>query len=247
MRARSGYAVAKRSMTLLAAAEALALARVGGLPERWRMRVEGIPEAVLTVGTEQLDVVRMAVGRGPLQDVHGHRLVAGDVVCVRSAQRMTWRRVLAVRGREAFLRGDVAPFADGWFNAHDTDAAAVLVGRVRARALDGVVRLGAANVVRANWLAALALGRMKAAKRRLTARGGDLHARFRTRLLSPSEWPSVQAFWLRASGRELPLVAPRAAYVVGLFAGDGAPHSVEALVGVNVQLVTGEESYSAYT
>lgn len=232
-------------MTLLAAAEALELARGNRLPDLWRMRVGGVPHAVVTVGTEELDVARLA--SGSLRDALGTSVRVGDVVCVRSGQRVTWRRVLDVRGERAFLRGDVAPFADGWFAAEGAAAAAELLGRVRTRRLDALARVSPSRVVRTNWLAALAIAQAKATKRRLTSRSLHLGDTLRTRLLAPSEWDRVQAFWRRASGRELPLTAPRAAYVVGLFAEDAGGRPSVDLVGVNVQLVTGEESYSAYT
>lgn len=229
--------------TLLAPAEAAELALSQRLPDAFRVRVGGSP-AVLTVGTEELLVTRIGGERG-LCDVTGAPLAAGDVVCVRSGSRVTWRRVLELRADEAFLRGDVTPFADGWIAAVGSSrvrSAAAIVGRVARRPHDLLARVDSARFVHANWMAALALGRVKAAQRRFSRRRRPvLRVPFRTKLLSPSEWPSVQSFWQRASGRQLPLSAPRGAYVVGLF----AEHT--RLVGVNIQLVTGDEAYSAYT
>lgn len=225
--------------TLLAPAEAAELALSHQLPDAFRVRVGGTP-AVLTVGVEELLVASVRGDRG-LLDVTGARIVPGDVVCIRSGSRVTWRRVLDVRAKAAFVRGDVAPFADGWVGVGG-DGPAVLVGRVARRPQDLLAHVNSTHFVHANWLAAMALGRFKAARRRFGRRQRPvLSVPFRTKLLSPSEWPSVLSFWERASGRQLPLSAPRGAYVVGLF----AEHT--RLVGVNIQLVTGDEAYSAYT
>lgn len=223
-------------MTLLAPTEAAELALTGRLPDTWRVRVGG-SAAVLTVGVEELRVHTL---HQHLRDASGVALAAGDVACVRSGSRITWRRVLQVRGEEAFVRADLAPFADGWLRA--SGPGALLVGRAQPRLHDLLARVASTRFVQANWLAALGLARLKAARRRLAAaRKPARQIPFRTKLLAPSEWPSVQSFWLRASGRSLPLAAPRGAYVVGLFA------EYTRLVGVNVQLVTGDEAYSAYT
>ena len=227
-------------MTLLSPHEAARLALSERLPDAWRVRVGGTP-AVLTVGVEELVVATVRRSRG-LVDSTGVALGSGDVVCVRSGPRITWRRVLAVKGDLAFLRGDVAPFADGWIGAESTKNHAAIVGRVDPRPHDWPARVDSTRFVQANWMAAMALGRFKAARRRFGSRKKPtLRVPFRTKLLSPSEWPSVLSFWERASGRSLPLAAPRGAYVVGLF----AEHT--RLVGVNIQLVTGDEAYSAYT
>lgn len=227
-------------MTLLAPQEAAQLALSGRLPDAWRVRVGGTP-AVLTVGVEELLVVTV---RGPrsLTDSTGVALTKGDVVCILSGPRITWRRVLEVRGGQVFVRGDVAPFADGWLGADPAFGQARIIGRVERRPHDWPARVDSTRFVHANWMAAMALGRFKAARRRFGSRQKPvLRVPFRTKLLSPSEWPSVLSFWERASGRSLPLAAPRGAYVVGLF----AEHT--RLVGVNIQLVTGDEAYSAYT
>lgn len=225
---------------LLAPNEAAELAVANGLPDTWRVRVGGTP-AVITLGVEELLVASLRGDRG-LVDVGGTPLLPGDVACVRSGSRITWRRVLEVRDGAAFVRADVAPFADGWLRV--TGPGATLIGRVARRPQDLLARVSSTRFVHANWLGAMGLGHMKAARRRFAARIKSrpvLRVPFRTKLLSPSEWPSVQSFWQRASGRSLPLGAPRGAYVVGLF----AEHA--RLVGVNVQLVTGDEAYSAYT
>lgn len=226
--------------TLLAPTEAAELALSNRLPDAWRVRVGNTP-AVLALGVEEL-LVSSLRGDRDLHDASGAALVPGDVVCVRSGSRITWRRVLETRPGEAFLRGDVAPFADGWVGTPPCAAGAAIVGRVARRPHDVLAHVNSARFVEANWMAALGLARLKALRRRLGARKKPpLRVPFRTKLLSPSEWPAVQAFWERASGRRLPLTAPRAAYVVGLF----AEHT--RLVGVNIQLVTGDEAYSAYT
>ena len=222
--------------TLLAPTEAAELALSQRLPDAWRVRVGGTP-AVLTLGVEELLVTSLRRG---LRDASGAKLAPGDVACVRSGSRITWRRVLEVHESEAFVRADVAPFADGWIRT--TGPGALLVGKVTRRPHDLLAHVNSTRFVHGNWLAALGLARLKAARRRLSGhKKPALRVPFRTKLLAPSEWPSVQAFWLRASGRSLPLGAPRGAYVVGLF----ADHT--RLVGVNVQLVTGDEAYSAYT
>lgn len=226
--------------TLLAPNEAAELALANRLPDAWRVRVGGTP-AVLTLGVEELRVTSLR-GDGGLTDVTGTALVPGDVACVRSGTRVTWRRVLEVREGEAFVRADVAPFADGWLRVNGPGA--ILIGRVARRPQDFLAHVNSTRFVHANWLGAMGLGQLKAARRRFAARTKArpvLRVPFRTKLLAPSEWPSVQSFWQRASGRSLPLGAPRGAYVVGLF----AEHT--RLVGVNVQLVTGDEAYSAYT
>lgn len=225
-------------MSSLAAQEMLALHHEGALPLGWSTRVQAPIEALLNLGNEEVSVRRLTPD---LCDPSGRALEIGDVVCVRSAQRITWRRVIGRRLGTALLRGDTTPFADGWFGGPHGDRRVELLGCIEPRLLDrALANLSTPRALQAQWLMALAIANAKAKKRRLQARARELPLRFWVRRLAVEEWPDVQAFWLRASGRELTLAAPRHAYVVGLFA-------QESLVGVNVQLVTGAEAYSAYT
>jgi GNAT superfamily N-acetyltransferase len=188
------------------------------LPERWRMTAES-PSGIRVVDGEILDV-----DRGDPRP--------GDAVCLVSGRRLCFRRVLAVRGRRVLVRGDVAPFADGWFDD--------VVGRVRPRGVDRFAALAPGPWTEIGWTAAIAAAHAFAGYRHLRSRARDVPA-FSARPLSLEDWPEVRAFWLSACGSPLPLKAQPSQHVVGLFGPAGT------LVGVNIQLVLGDRSYSAYT
>ena len=155
----------------------------------------------------------------------------GRAVCLRSGGRITYRRVLEVNGKELLVRGDVAPFAERFDGE--------VVGSVRPRLVDRIASIDPKRFTAANWRAALATAHILAARRRLSPRRGE-RVPFTTAILAASEWPGVRAFWLRACGRELPVAWQTHQHVIGLFVKG-------ELVGVNVQLVASETSFSAYT
>jgi len=153
----------------------------------------------------------------------------GRAVCVESGGRLAFRRVLEVTGRGLVLRADVAPFEDLWSGA--------VVGCVRPRVFDRLVAIDAARFTRASWQLAVARAHARAARRRIVPRR---RVRFTTEVLPDVEWPRVRAFWRAACGNELPVAAHPRQHVIALL------HGV-TLVGVNIQLVFGTTSYSAYT
>jgi GNAT superfamily N-acetyltransferase len=153
----------------------------------------------------------------------------GYGVCLRSGGRLAYRRVLEVDRDALVVRGDIAPFEERWRGE--------LVGSVQARLLDRVAAIDPRRWTAANWHAALAAAHLLAARRKLLPRR---HAPLTTEILYENDWPSARAFWDRACGRELPVAWQPHQHVVGLF--DRAE-----LVGVNIQLVAGATSFSAYT
>jgi len=153
----------------------------------------------------------------------------GSAVCVRSGNRLAFRRVLEVRGRELCLRADLAPFEDRWDGE--------VLGCVRPRLIDRIVAVDPKRWTRASWMAAVATARLRAAGRRFKRQRTE---NFTTTMLPTSDWPRVRAFWRASCGKDLPLHAHERQQVVGLFDG-------ERLVGVNIQLLFGTTSYSAFT
>jgi len=153
----------------------------------------------------------------------------GSAVCVLSGGRSYFRRVLAVRGDQLRLRGDVAPFAEEWSGE--------VVGLVRPRLIDRLAAIDPDRWTRANWHAAVGIAHALAARRRLKPRR---HVAFTTRSLQDSDWPEVRRFWREACGNILHVEAQPHQHVVGLF--DGGQ-----LVGANIHLVIGKASYSAFT
>ncbi len=198
-------------------AAVLALHAEGRLPDRWTMVVR--EAGVITLGTEELVLER----RAP---------TVGDAVALISGGRVAFRRLLAIApGTPPLLtlRADVAPFGDQF----EGEALAV----VRRRWIDDVAALDPERFCAGNWRAAEASASALSVRRRLRQpRRANLHAA----VLAPSDWPRVRAFWFASCGRELPVAAHENQLVVALF--DGL-----TLVGVNIQLVTGDTSYSAFT
>ena len=215
------------SAALLSDAEVCRQHEAGTLPAAWRMVGTRTSGVLMTEG-EELFVER------PVAAIH-----IGDVVCVVSGGRLAWRRVLAVRPDRVVLRADAAPFADEW-----TDG---VVGKLRPRALDRLAALAPRGWTDLGWAAAMAAARTFAALRRLgvaslTHGGGTVDSpSFSARPLGLADWPRVRAFWLEACGAPLHVAAQPNQHVVGLFLEDGS------LCGVNIQLVTGDVSYSAFT
>jgi GNAT superfamily N-acetyltransferase len=188
------------------------------LPASWRM----IPPEPCGV----------RVSRGEVFTVERDGARPGDAICLVSGKRLAWRRALVVRDDEALVRGDVAPFPDGWFGD--------IVGRLRPRRVDRVAALAPKRWAELGWTAALTAARGFAVYRRLLSRAQDVPA-FSARPLSDGDWPRVRAFWLEACGDPLPLHPQPSQHVVGLFLPTGK------LAGVNIQLVLGDTSYSAFT
>jgi GNAT superfamily N-acetyltransferase len=191
------------------------------LPSTWQMAAP-----VYTGGAGVL------VRRGEILTVEQAPARPGDAICLVSGKRLGWRRAIEVRGEQALVRADVAPFADGWLGD--------VVGRVRPRPIDRLAALAPARFVELGWTAAWARAHAFAAYRRL---GGPERAvpAFTARPLSLASFPRVRAFWLHACGSPLPLRAQPSQHVVGLFVGDGV------LAGVNIQIVLDDVSYAAYT
>lgn len=205
---------------LLSDAEVCAGHASGALPSAWRM-VGARTAGVLMAEGEELFVAGATA-----------RARRGDVVCVVSGGRLVWRRVLAARQGRVVLRADAAPFAEEWTGD--------VAGRLRPRALDRLVALAPGGFTELAWAAALTAARGLAALRRIGARRVTPPA-FTARPLGPSDWPRVRAFWRDACGTPLHVAAQPNQHVVGLFLSDGT------LAGVNIQLVTGDASYSAFT
>lgn len=153
----------------------------------------------------------------------------GAAVCVRSGSRLAFRRVLGIAGGTLRLRADLAPFEDRW----EGD----VVGCVKPRPIDRIAALNPERFTRLSWETSMAASEAKAAYRSLYPRR---RVDFRTEELKASDWPRVRAFWLRACGRELPVQAHPQQHVIGLFFG-------AELVGANIHLVLGSQSYSAFT
>jgi GNAT superfamily N-acetyltransferase len=153
----------------------------------------------------------------------------GRAVCVVSGDRLAFRRVLGVSGRQLRLRADVAPFEDLWDGE--------VVGCVRPRLIDRVAAVDPDRWTRANWRAAVALAHARSARRRLLR---PRHVDYTTRVLEASEWSRVRAFWKATCGKELHAEPQSAQQVIGLF--DGGE-----LVGANIHLRFGATSYSAFT
>jgi GNAT superfamily N-acetyltransferase len=172
------------------------------------------------------------VSRGEIFEVERDGARPGDAICLVSGKRLAWRRALAVRDGEALVRADVAPFADGWFG--------YVVGRLRPRPVDRLAAIAPARWAELGWVAAHAGARAFAVYRRLLSRAQDVPT-FSARSLADADWPRVRAFWLEACGDPLPLHPQPSQHVVGLFLPTGA------LAGVNIQLVLGDTSYSAFT
>jgi GNAT superfamily N-acetyltransferase len=153
-------------------------------------------------------------------------------VCIVSGDRLAWRRVLAVRGDRALVRGDVAPFADGWVDG--------VVGRLVPRRIDRIAAVSPSQWTELGWTTAIAGAHAFRALKRLRSRAH--HAPSLTaKPLLPSDWPRVRAFWLHVCGSPMPLQAHPSQHVAGLFLENGA------LAGVTIQIVLGDASYSAYT
>jgi GNAT superfamily N-acetyltransferase len=188
------------------------------LPAVWRM----IPP----------DPCGVRVSSGETFEVERDGARPGDAICLVSGKRLAWRRALAVRHGEALVRADVAPFVDGWFGD--------IVGRVRPRPVDRLAAIAPARWVELGWAAAHAGARGLALYRRLRSRATDVPV-FSARPLGDQDYPRVRAFWLEACGAPLPLHPQPSQHVVGLFLPTGA------LAGVNIQLVLGDSSYSAFT
>lgn len=213
----------------------------------FRVRVNSTA-ALITRGIEELEVVSVRAGGGHLVDLRGDLVRPADVVALRSGRRLTFRRVLETDGERVFVRGDIVPFADGWLAPNrdrdraPRDGVVSVVGRVRPRAIDRFARIDPSRFVRGSWAAAVAAAHARSVALRAVAIafGATSRPDFEVRLMSPSEWPLVASFWRRVRAERSPATAPKGAHVVGLF-------DRSRLVGVNIQLVTGEESYSAYT
>jgi GNAT superfamily N-acetyltransferase len=127
----------------------IAAARAGRLPPRFRCQLR----CALLPFVDGA-IVLASAGAPP----------AGAVACVVDGERLAWRRALAVRGASALLRGDVAPFADGW---HQPIAHLAPRGPVEA-----VAARWPRQWTSAGWSAALAWSRARAALPRPRRRGG---------------------------------------------------------------------------
>lgn len=106
---------------LLTDSQVLSASREDTLPSQWRMRVgHTVMHPTLRAGTEIVVVRR--------------RATRGRIACLSTGSRVTFRRVLAVDGQRVFVRGDVAPFADGWFanviGCVDEPASPFLIARI---------------------------------------------------------------------------------------------------------------------
>ncbi len=203
------------SQRLLAPDAILQLAAEARLPASWAMYAVG--DAILAGPTEILAIERRAPS-------------VGNAVCLVSGGRITFRRVLAIKGRELRVRGDVAPFAEIWNGD--------VLGCVRPRTVDKLAAVDPSLFTSAGWQSSLASAHALAVRRKLTKAAPPIA--FTTQELAQSDWPRVRAFWLATCGTELAVDAQPRQHVVGLFVGD-------RLVGANIQLVQGATSYSAYT
>ncbi len=210
---------------LLSDADVCARHADGTLPARWRMLGARTSGVLMAEGEE------LFVERGRARGGRG-ALARGAVVCVATGGRLTWRRVLAVRKDRVVLRADAAPFAEDWTGP--------VVGRLRPRALDRLAAVAPARWTDLGWAASMAAARAFAVLRHLGERTTDGPA-FSARPLGLLDWPRVRAFWQEACGAPLHVNAQPNQHVVGLFLPTGA------LAGVNIQLVTGDVSYSAFT
>lgn len=136
----------------------------------------------------------------------------GAVACVVSGRRLAWRRVVAVRGGEALLRAEVAPFDDGWFGE--------LVGCAAAPgALGAVAARAPAAYAAAAWWSAVALAHLRGAAAAVRARRD---VRWATRALGPDDEPARRALLARVHGGDPSRFGPAPGAVVGLFAPGGA-------------------------
>jgi ribosomal protein S18 acetylase RimI-like enzyme len=207
-------AVSPERVRILAPEEILRLSATHSLPAQWRMRPVG--EGVFADSESLLTMERCAP-------------VKGQLVCLESAGRLTFRRVLDVRKNALVVRCDVAPFAESWDGA--------VVGCARLRAIDRVACVDPSLFTRASWRASLASTFALSMRRKLVK---PRQVAFTTRALEQEEWPSVRAFWFATCGTELTVPAQANQHVVGLFVGT-------RLVGANIHLVQGATSYSAFT
>jgi GNAT superfamily N-acetyltransferase len=207
---------------LLADAEVCERYAEGTLPARWRMIGSRASSVLMKEG--ELLYVEAAGARDTLK--------RGAVVCVVSGGRLAWRRVLAVRTDRIVLRADAVPFAEEWTGG--------VVGRLRPRPLDRLAALAPSGFTDLGWAASRAAARAFAVLKHLGAKAAEAPA-FTARPLGLEDWPRVRAFWQMACGTPLHVSAQPNQHVVGLFLPDGS------LAGVNIQLVTGDVSYSAFT
>jgi ribosomal protein S18 acetylase RimI-like enzyme len=139
---------------VLALDEAAALARRGELPPRFELRAPG------------------AAGRARFAPGPARR---GALICLLDGDRLALRRALALRGGEALVRCDRAPFADGWRGD-------VVACALPPRGFDRLAELAPHAATRLGWRAKLALAALRSAAfriRRAARRGPS--PRFTTR------------------------------------------------------------------
>ena len=151
----------------------------------------------------------------------------GAVACVASGARVAWRRVVAVRGGEALLRAEVAPFDDGWWGD--------LLGCAEAPSgpWNALAARAPAMSTGVAWAGAMAWARARGAAAHM--REGE--AAFTTRLLGADDAAARSAMLARAYGGRLTGAAPAA--VVGLFAPE------RTLVGEYHLLTDGDRGLSS--
>ncbi len=171
---------------ILTEADVIAGARARSLPPAWQMAVrDGSLRPLHWPGD------LLTIARGP-----GRR---GTIVCVVAGdRRIAWRRALDVRGGEALMRGEIAPFTDGWCGG--------VAGHVQARSvLEHVAERFPRGWTGAGWSAAWTIARLRSLRASAPPfrRRKDVIA-FSTRPIPP---PPGEP------GRDLSL---------GLYTGDGA-------------------------
>lgn len=188
---------------VLTTPEVLVAWRSASLPARWRMVVVG-------------GGLRPLLAPGAVVDVERGGAARGKLVCVAAGPRLAWRRVLAMRGGEAFLRAERAPFADGW--SGEVVGTAAIAGPIAS-----IAEAMPAPWTAVGWLADTLLQRARAVPGSLRVRVRR-RQRFLVRPLAPGDAEAFRRFYAPAwTGRE-ETHAPADAELVtlGLFTPGGA-------------------------
>jgi len=147
-------------------------------------REDSLPGAFSTILAT--DAMHPTLLRGMTVEVHRRVPRQGNVVGVLASARLTWRRVLDVRGGSFLLRADVAPFVDGWFS----DFIGVLVER---SAVSHMARRAPRLWTEGLWAAAMARSHLAARRRTHRER-----AWFSTRVLTKADADAYAALCRRA-------------------------------------------------
>lgn len=134
----------------------------------------------------------------------------GDLVCVVARERLYWRRVLALRGSTARVRGEHVPFEDGWTEA--------IVGRVLLdHPLHRIAQVSPGLWCTAQWEALLARSRLEARLHRPAAPTET----FTVRRLGPDDAEAFRNFYATAWGAQTPVELSPGALTWGLFTSTG--------------------------